>query len=104
MNQPSPQRYVATLAEGGNPRTNVEVVVEETAIGETMMLGLRLLTAGVNREAFARRHGVSLEELFAEPIARMQMHGLLVDDGDSIRLTERGGMLANAVAAEFFPS
>jgi oxygen-independent coproporphyrinogen-3 oxidase len=104
MNQPSPQRYIAALAEGESPRTNVERIDEETAIGETMMLGLRLLTAGVNREAFARRHGVKLDDLFAGPIARMQTQGLLVDTGDAIRLTERGTMLANAVAAEFLPS
>lgn len=104
MNQPSPQRYITTLAGDGNPRTNVEVIAAETAIGETMMLGLRLLTTGVNREAFVLRHGVDLDDLFAEQIARMQSQGLIVDDGNAIRLTERGAMLANAVAAEFLPS
>jgi oxygen-independent coproporphyrinogen-3 oxidase len=103
MNQPSPQRYIAALAEGGTPRTNVEQISDETAIGETMMLGLRLLTSGVNREAFLRRHGTDLDTQFAEPITRMQAQGLLIDDGDAIRLTERGAMLANAVAAEFLP-
>ncbi len=104
MNQPSPQRYIAALADGGAPRTNVEHIAEETAIGETMMLGLRLLTAGVHRDAFARRHGIDLDTRFAEPIARMQAQGLLVDDGEAIRLTERGAMLANSVAAEFLPA
>lgn len=103
MNQPSPQRYIAALAKGGTPQTNVELIEEETSIGETMMLGLRLLTAGVNRDAFRRRHGMDLDALFAEPITRMQGQGLLVDDGVSIRLTERGAMLANAVSAEFLP-
>jgi oxygen-independent coproporphyrinogen-3 oxidase len=104
MNQPSPQRYIAALADGGTPRTNVELINEETAIGETMMLGLRLLTAGVNRDAFQIRHGVSLDARFAGPVARMQSQGLLIDDGDAIRLTERGAMLANSVAAEFLPT
>ena len=104
MNQPSPQRYIAALAEGGTPRTNVEQIAEETAIGETMMLGLRLLTAGVNRDAFRSRHGVRLDDLFAGRIAHMQAQGLLVDDGDAIRLTARGAMLANGVAAEFLPT
>lgn len=104
MNQPSPQRYIASLADGGTPRTNTETITEETAIGETMMLGLRLLTAGVNRDAFLFRHGVSLDTLFAEPMARMQAQGLLLDDGETVRLTERGAMLANSVAAEFLPT
>ena len=67
------------------------------------MLGLRLLATGVNRDAFQRRHGVTLDALFAEPITRMQAQGLLVDDDRAIRLTGRGAMLANAVAAEFLP-
>lgn len=103
MNQPSPQRYIAALSDGGTPRTNVEQIDEQTAIGETMMLGLRLLTVGVNREAFRVRHGVGLDALFAEHVARMQAQGLLIDDGEAIRLTERGAMLANSVAAEFLP-
>lgn len=68
------------------------------------MLGLRLLTTGVNREAFRTRHGVDLDDLFAGPIARMQAQGLLMDDGEAIRLTARGAMLANSVAAEFLPT
>lgn len=104
MNQPSPQRYIATLASGKSPRTNVERITEATAIGETMMLGLRLLTAGVNRDAFQVRHGTDLDALFAEPIARMQSQGLLLDDGEAIRLSKRGAMLANSVAAEFLPT
>lgn len=104
MNQPSPQRYIAALAGGGTPRTNVEVIEDETAIGETMMLGLRLLTAGVDRDAFLLRHGVALDAHYAGPIERMQAQGLLIDDGNAIRLTQRGAMLANSVAAEFLPT
>ena len=104
MNQPSPQRYIAALEADVIPRTNVEQIDEATAIGETMMLGLRLLTAGVSRDAFLRRHGVDIDAVFAEPIARMSAQGLLVDEGYAIRLTERGAMLANVVAAEFLPA
>lgn len=104
MNQPSPQRYIAALADGSFPHTNVELIDEETAIGETMMLGLRLLATGVDRAAFERRHRQSLDALFAEPIARLANQGLLVDTGHAVRLTDRGAMLANAVAAEFLPA
>lgn len=104
MNQPSPKRYIAALNGGDSPRTNIESINDETAVGETMMLGLRLLTAGVNREAFVRRHGVSLDTVFAGPLARMQALGLLVDEGSAVRLSERGAMLANVVAAEFLPA
>ena len=103
MNQPAPQRYITALKERGNARTNIEEIDERTAFAETMMLGLRLLTAGVNRDAFVRRHGVALDDLFGEPLGRMVAQGLVIDEGVAIRLTARGAMLANSVAAEFLP-
>ena len=47
MNQPSPSRYIASLQRGEHVVTNVEEISERTAMGETMMLGLRLLQDGV---------------------------------------------------------
>ncbi|MFT4039633.1 MAG: radical SAM family heme chaperone HemW [Thermomicrobiales bacterium] len=103
MNQPSPQRYITLLNAGTRPRSNVETIDEPTAIGETMMLGLRLLSAGVNRAAFEHRHGASLVALFAPQLARLQELGLIEQNEVAVRLTNRGAMLANAVAAELMP-
>jgi oxygen-independent coproporphyrinogen-3 oxidase len=101
MNQPSPGRYIASL-QGGEPVvTNVEEISERTAMGETMMLGLRLLEDGVSAPSFARRHGVSLFEQFEPQLARLTSIGLLEADDRRVRLTQRGALLANAVCAEF---
>jgi oxygen-independent coproporphyrinogen-3 oxidase len=70
-------------------------------MGETMMLGLRLLEDGVSALSFARRHRVSLFEQFEPQIARLTSIGLLEADDRRVRLTERGALLANAVCAEF---
>ena len=101
MNQPSPGRYISTLQEGGRVVTNVEHISERTAMGETMMLGLRLLDDGVSAPSFARRHGVSLFEQFESQLARFTAIELLEADDKRVRLTQRGAMLANAVCAEF---
>ena len=69
-------------------------------MGETMMLGLRLLEDGVSAPSFARRHGVSLFEQFEPQLARLTSIGLLEVD-ERVRLTQRGALLANAVCAEF---
>ena len=101
MNQPSPRRYIASLERGDSAVTNVEEIDEQTAMGETMMLGLRLLEDGVSVRSFARRHGVSLLEQFEPQITRLTSIGLLEADDRRVRLTERGALLANAVCAEF---
>ncbi len=101
MNQLLPERYINDLASGTLPQSNTEVLDSSTALGETMMLGLRLLNDGVEAAAFAARHGVALSEAFGDEIARMQGLGMLETTGSGIRLTTRGMMLANSVVAEF---
>lgn len=101
MNQLLPERYISDLESGALPHSNAETIEGETALSETMMLGLRLLNDGVHAGRFATRHGVDLFDHFAGPIGRMEEMGLLERTDHGVRLTERGMMLANDVAAEF---
>lgn len=101
MNQLLPERYITDIEGGTLPHSNTEDVDGDTSFGETMMLGLRLLDHGVDAGAFAARHGVGLFKHFGPQIARMQDVGLLERTERGVRLTERGMMLANDVAAEF---
>jgi oxygen-independent coproporphyrinogen-3 oxidase len=100
MNQPSPKRYIAALAAGRSPVTNVETIDARTAMGETMMLGLRLMRDGVSASAFQARHGVSLWEQFGAQIPALERSDLIERRG-GVRLTPRGALLANTVCAEF---
>jgi oxygen-independent coproporphyrinogen III oxidase len=101
MNQPSPRRYIAGLERGERVVTNVEEIDERTAMGETMMLGLRLLEDGVSEQSFARRHHVSLFAQFEPQIAQLTSTGLLEANDHGVRLSRRGALLANAVCVEF---
>lgn len=101
MSQPSPGRYIASTEGNESVVTNVEVVDDKTAMGETMMLGLRLLEDGVSASSFAQRHGVSLFDKFAPQLSRLTSIGLLEVDDRRVRLTKRGVLLANSVCAEF---
>ncbi len=80
-----------------------EEIDSRTAMGETMMLGLRLVKEGVSRARFRRRHGVEMDAIFADELARLYSQGMLQSDGESVRLTERGLMLGNQVFAAFLP-
>ncbi|MCO5218081.1 MAG: radical SAM family heme chaperone HemW [Thermomicrobiales bacterium] len=101
MNQLLPERYIVDLADGRLPQSNTEPLDEETARGETMMLGLRLLVDGVDANAFQRRHGVSLTHHFGLQITRMTELGMMETTDRGVRLTKRGMMLANSVVTEF---
>lgn len=101
MNHPAPRRYMELLANGTAPVSNTEQIDPRMAMGETMMLGLRLLENGVSHEAFAERHGISITEQFGPVITRFANLGLLASDETRTRLTDRGALLANSVCAEF---
>ncbi|MGH9176835.1 MAG: radical SAM family heme chaperone HemW, partial [Vicinamibacterales bacterium] len=96
-----PAKYIATINDGKLPVAVRETIGPETAIGETMMLGLRLLVDGVSATDFARRHGVTLAEYYAEEIDRFASLGMLEWHAGRLRLTSRGALLANDVCAAF---
>jgi oxygen-independent coproporphyrinogen-3 oxidase len=82
------------------PATDVEQLTPSQRAGELAMLLLRL-TEGLNFAAFADRTGRDARQLFAAQIAQLAPTGLITVDDRSIRLTERGLGVADAVAAEF---
>ena len=96
-----PRTYIEAVESGRTPLSNVENLEPRVRIGETMMLGLRLLTEGVSDAEFAARHGVELEEMFGDTIRELAGLGLIDRGPDRALLTHRGLMLANDVCARF---
>ncbi len=93
--------YIARAQAGESVVDFWEEIDGRTAMGETMMLGLRLVEEGVSRARFRRRHGVEMEDIFAVELARLHGQGLLQMDGERVYLTQRGLMLGNQVFAAF---
>lgn len=52
---------------------------------------------GVDRAAFAERFGFSVDELGGQDLRRFVAEGLLIDDGDRVRLTRRGLLVSDAI-------
>jgi oxygen-independent coproporphyrinogen-3 oxidase len=101
-----PAAYIAAMRDGRLPRATREELDEATSMGESLMLGLRLLVDGVSERDFAARHGRSLRAQYPGEIARFTDMGLLEWHGaarDRLRLTVRGTLLANEVCAAFLP-
>jgi oxygen-independent coproporphyrinogen-3 oxidase len=98
-----PSAYTEAVAAGRRPLAMVETIDDATSMGETMMLGLRLLVDGVDRNDFEARHGVSLASTYAAQIERFTAAGLIEWRGERLVLTPRGSLLANDICAEFLP-
>ena len=80
-----------------------EQIDDRLAIGETMMLGLRLMREGVAHDRFLRRHGASLLNLFSVDVQELVALGLLEVLPDRVRLTRRARLVGNQVFARFLP-
>jgi oxygen-independent coproporphyrinogen-3 oxidase len=76
---------------------------KNTEMSETMIMGLRLVNQGIEKEDFQSRFGISLEDSYGIEIKKLVNVGLLewIDNGRRIRLTTKGRLLGNQVFMEF---
>jgi oxygen-independent coproporphyrinogen-3 oxidase len=100
--KPVPE-YIRRIEAGQTPEREGEIIDRRLAMGETMMLGLRLVQEGVADARFRARFGVGLDETFGAEITGLVRRGLLARLPDRVRLTPEGRLLGNQVFAEFLP-
>ncbi|MCB0229169.1 MAG: coproporphyrinogen III oxidase family protein, partial [Anaerolineae bacterium] len=81
----------------------VEEIDGRLSMGETMMLGLRLVVEGVTFQRFQQRHERSMLDVFSDEIADLERLGLLERLPDRVRLTRRARLLGDQVFARFLP-
>lgn len=101
----SPQKYINALKTTDKkldfPRTpavSKAVQVDHDAeISETIMMGLRMVKEGIQRQTFKKRFDVDIVDLHAQAIKKHQDYGLLYVDDAVVRLTKAGRLLSNAV-------
>lgn len=99
-NLADPAAYIDKINSDGNAVESSEVVTGRLAMGETIMLGLRMLD-GVDLPAFEARFDVSLEQEYASEVSELRSRGLIELTKTHLRLTHTGLFIANEVAAEF---
>lgn len=98
--------YIKCLArnEAGIRPLDWEVeLTKKDLMKEYMLMGLRLLIDGVQEKEFMHRFGCSMMDEFASNIEELFSLGLLewVDDGNRLRLSQKGHLLANQVFIRF---
>lgn len=90
----------AEIRLGASPVESGERLTGRSAMGETMFLWLLMLRA-VDESAFSVRHGISPTKAFGSEIADLRARELLARDNGSIRLIEKGLLLADEVFMQF---
>lgn len=77
-----------------------EIISRKGQIGETMILGLRLMQ-GVDEAAFEAAFGTGLHDIYGDVIEGYCRQGFLQDDGKYLSLTEKGIDVSNWILADF---
>ena len=95
------QGYVRRVEADESPVSFHEALPAEVSMGETMMLGLRLVREGVPFARFEAMHGEPLRAAFGPSLDRLHEGGLLESDGERVRLTPKGLLVGNRVFSEF---
>lgn len=83
--------------------TDIQELSLNDRMEEFMFLGLRKI-AGISKSEFEKFFSKNIVDVYGNVIEENVLNGLLVDDGDSIRLTDRGIDISNVVMAEFLLS
>ena len=98
-NEKNPARYMSKISESGRAVTDTEESDLSRAAGEYMFSGLRLID-GICLDALVTRFGKNAWELYPQ-ISGWVSEGLMETEGNRLRLTSRGILVANAVFVYF---
>ena len=98
-----PREYIQRMNTGVDAVVEREEIGRTLEMGETMMLGLRLVEQGVDRARFKDRFDIEVDQAYGPIIERLVNQGLLEVNARRLRLTPRWRLLGNRVFAEFLP-
>ena len=98
----SPKEYITNTSSMLPTTSTIEPIDRKLAMGETMLLGLRL-DEGIDPALYQSRFGCTPDEAYGTILAELREVGLVVDDSGPIRLTQRGKLLGNEVFYRFLP-
>ena len=93
-------RYIAELAAGRRPQASDHPVGEREAAGERIVLGLRL-REGVPAPDLRDRILGSRDSTLWQDYESWKEEGLLEEEAEHVRLTERGFLLSNEILCRF---
>jgi len=94
-NHRSTTTWLARLREGRSPTAESETLPPPARAREALVLGLRRLQDGVERQAFAAEFGHDVDALGGDELRRLIATGMLEDRDGRLRLTREGLLIAD---------
>ena len=85
---------------GSCVQEQAQILTRKEQMEEFMFLGLRKMN-GISKKEFSEYFGKSLEDIYGEPICKLESLKLLEQDDDRVWLTKRGIDVSNSVFVEF---
>ena len=98
-NHRSVTTWIRRLLAGEDPVADRDVMNDEEAARERLVLGLRR-REGVDRAAFREESGFDLDSLACDAIRRWRAVGLVEDDSLRLRLTREGLLVSDSLWAD----
>jgi len=102
-NEDDPARYASLVRERGDAVVFSERPTPRQRAFEGLMMGLRLVSEGVDLDRVTRRTGIDPRVEHASVIDRHVREGRLELSGSRLRATERGLAVLNRVLLDFVP-
>ena len=99
-NEASTQDYVASVASGTRREVERRELIGDTRVQEALFTGLRLAD-GVSLAEVRARYGVDVWPRYGETLQTFVDGGWLIYDGDTLRLSRAGMLVAHDVMAVF---
>ena len=87
------------IEQGRDPIETSEQLDRIDSFKETVIMGLRL-NRGVSERRLQQRYDSGLSEVYGATLDSLAKNGLVMFEGDHMRLTDRGRSLAYLVMAE----
>ena len=95
-----PAHYIRQVKEKKTAVEYSETLNSRQAMGETIMLGLRLIQ-GISIHQFEKRFQISFTKFFKNTISSLREKELVIIEKDHLRLSKKGLFLADSVILEF---
>jgi oxygen-independent coproporphyrinogen-3 oxidase len=100
INVADPSDYIAHIKAGKRAVATSEAITGRQSMGETVMLGLRMID-GLDLDVFRTRYGVELVDVYRSELDAFIARGLIELTSTHLRLTSAGLLVANDVMVEF---
>ncbi len=100
-NAGDPASYIRKMGNTGDPVSRRELLPKKTLLGESLMLGLRMIE-GVDMIDFTQRFGTDPLAYFSTALRKAREHGWIEQTENQLRLTPSGVLFSNEVFSGLF--